>query len=277
MISMDNPDRINTMEKPSKTEGNALQILGRAGAKRLIPLLVKLPPEYLRTIIFQLIRRKINLMPPEESLHFLFNLDNDLYPHQSDMATLYNGGVHPKHRLTRYHDFFVDRIKVGERVLDVGSSSGAVAYDIAERSEAEVVGIDIDVESIERGREQFAHPRLQLLAGDVYTWKPDGEFDVIVLSNVLEHLKDRARLLKRLQKLSSAKRFLIRVPVFQRDWRVALKRELGMEWRLDNTHETEYTVESFQEEMDAADLKIIHLEVRWGEIWSELRVNGAKS
>ncbi len=269
------PDRIDSMDNSKKKSGNILQVLGRAGAKRLIPLLVKLPPEYLRTIIFQLIRRKINLMPPEESLRFLFNLDNDLYPHQSDMATRYNGGIHAKHRLTRYHDFFVDRIKSGERVLDVGSSSGAVARDIAERSQADVVGIDINTESIERGKLQFAHPRLQLLAGDVYTWKPDREFDVVVLSNVLEHLKDRSRLLRKLQKQSNASRFLIRVPVFQRDWRVALKRELGLEWRLDVTHEIEYTVESFQEEMEAAGLNIVHLEVRWGEIWSELAAHGA--
>jgi len=212
-----------------------MYILGRAGAKRLIPLLVKLPPDYLRKIIFQLIRRKISLMPPDESLRFLFNLDNDLYPHQSAMATLYNSGVHAKHRLIRYHDFFVSRIKAGERVLDVGSSSRAVAYDIAENSKAEVLGIDIDIDIdidiyiVERGKMQFAHPRLELLAGDVYTWKADREFDVVVLSNVLEHMKDRSRLLKRLQELSKAGRFLIRVPVFERDWRVALKRELGME------------------------------------------------
>jgi 2-polyprenyl-3-methyl-5-hydroxy-6-metoxy-1,4-benzoquinol methylase len=254
---------------------NMAHVFIRAAAKRFIPLLVTLPPEYLRSIIFQLIRRKINRMPPDEALRFLFNLDNDLYPHQSDMASRYNGGVHAKHRLTNYHDFFVNRIKAGERVLDVGSSSGAVAYDIAERSEANVVGIDIDVDSIERGKDQFAHPRLELLAGDVYTWKTERDFDVVVLSNVLEHLKERPGLLKRLQELSKAGRFLIRVPVYERDWRVALKRELGMEWRLDNTHETEYTVESFGEEMEAAGLNISHLEVRWGEIWSELRANGA--
>ena len=256
---------------------NTFYVILRAVTKRFIPLLTKLPPVYLRTIIFQLIRRKIYQMEPEDSLRFLFNLDNDLYPLHSDMATGYNGGVHAKHRLTKYHDFFVERIKPEERVLDVGSSSGAVAYDIAERSEALVLGIDIDEEGIERGRTQFAHPRLELLVGDVYTWEADREFDVVVLSNVLEHLKDRARLLKRLQSMSRAKRFLIRVPVYQRDWRVALKRELGMEWRLDNTHETEYTVEAFAEEMQAAGLNILHLEVRWGEIWSELEPNGSQS
>ena len=65
-------------------------------------------------------------------------------------------------------------------------------------------------------------------------------------------------------------RFLIRVPVFERDWRVPLKRELGVEWRLDPTHETEYTLESFEKEMAAAGLRITYQEVRWGEIWAEV-------
>ena len=46
----------------------------------------------------------------------------------------YDGGIHVKHRLTLYHDFFVDRIHAGERVLDVGCGKGELAYDIAERT-----------------------------------------------------------------------------------------------------------------------------------------------
>ena len=48
--------------------------------------------------------------------------------------------------------------------------------------------------------------------------------------------------------------------------------ELGVEWRLDQTHETEYTLESFAEEMAAAGLHITHQQVRWGEIWAEVTV-----
>jgi len=68
---------------------------------------------------------------------------------------------------------------------------------------------------------------------------------------------------------TGAQRFLLRVPLFERDWRVPLKKELGVEWRLDSTHENEYTLESFQEEIQEAGLKIQYLEVRWGEIWCE--------
>ena len=102
---------------------------------------------------------------------------------------------------------------------------------------------------------------------------PDEKFSVVILSNVLEHLPSRPEFLRRVQDTLRPDRILIRVPVFERDWRVPLKKELGVEWRLDLTHETEYTLETFAEEMHAANLQINHLEVRWGEIWSEVSLN----
>jgi hypothetical protein len=49
---------------------------------------------------------------------------------------------------------------------------------------------------------------------------------------------------------------------------VPLRRELGVEWRLDPTHETEYTLESFTAEVNAAGVTVADLQVRWGEIWA---------
>jgi len=99
---------------------------------------------------------------------------------------------------------------------------------------------------------------------------PDEKFDVVILSNVLEHLPGRPLFLRCLYETFQPERFLIRVPLFERDWRVPLKKELGVEWRLDRTHEIEYTQESFEAEIEEAGLVIAHLEVRWGEIWAEV-------
>ncbi len=62
--------------------------------------------------------------------------------------------------------------------------------------------------------------------------------------------------LRVLKKEQAPPGFLIRVPLFERDWCAGLKRELGLEWRLDHTHETEYTLESFKTEMEQAGLEI---------------------
>jgi hypothetical protein len=66
-------------------------------------------------------------------------------------------------------------------------------------------------------------------------------------------------------------RWLIRVPLFERHWSVPLKQELGIDYRLDPTHQIEYTQESFAAEMRQTGLEIVHQEVRWGEIWAELK------
>lgn len=219
--------------------------------------------------IFWLISRRINKKTPEKALRLLFSLDTLLYGAQGQQAIAYDGGIHTKHRHMKYHDFFTSRVTTADRVIDIGCGNGAVAFDVAKIA-AKVVGIDINADNITVAQGQFQSPNLEFRVGDALEALPEEEFSVIILSNVLEHLPARAEFLRRAQETLQPKRTLIRVPLFERDWRVPLKKELGVEWRLDATHEIEYTLESFADEMAEAGLKTKHLEVRWGEIWAEL-------
>lgn len=232
--------------------------------------ITRIPPTMLRKALAQVATIRASMLPPAEGLRLLLGLEADLYPAQGGLATAYGGGIHTKHRHMRYHDFFVERVQSGERVLDIGCGIGAVAQAVAERSSALVVGIDLSKKNIMRARQLHAHKRVQYIVGDALQTLPSGYFNVVILSNVLEHLPNRANFLRRVQASVHPSRLLIRVPLFERDWRVPLKKELGIEWRLDPTHETEYTLESFDMEMKEANLQRTHLEVRWGEIWSEL-------
>lgn len=208
-------------------------------------------------------------LPPKEALHFLLDLDNSLYVLHGEMAVAYGNGLHTKHRHTRYHDFFTGRIHAGERVLDIGCGNGAVAHEVAVKSAARVVAFDLEPLNIEKAMRDFPHQNISYHVGDALHEIPESGFDVVILSNVLEHLPDRSDFLRGVREKVNPSRFLIRVPLFDRDWRVPLKRELGVECRLDATHETEYTVESFTSELQDAGLTISHIEVHWGEIWSE--------
>lgn len=225
----------------------------------------------LETIVYRLVAWRANSLPPDQSLRFLFHLDAAFYELQGQTSTRYGNGLHTKHRHLRYHDFFVSRVQAGEQVLDIGCGLGAVAYDVAEKAGAEVLGIDLEAANIAVARQRYAHPRITYQVGDVLQDLPHNSFDAVILSNVLEHLPGRPDFLRRVQAAAKPGRLLIRVPLFERDWRVPLKRELGVEWRLDPTHETEYTLESFADEMTAAGLRISHQEVRWGEIWAEVK------
>src|SRR5688572_13565294 len=205
--------------------------------------------------IFRLITRRIAGKPPKQALKMLFSLDALLYQIQGEQAVAYDGGIHTKHRHMKYHDFFTNRINKDDRVIDIGCGIGAVAHDVAKVA-AQVVGVDFNEDSIKIARERYRHPHLEFRVGDALKTLPEEKFSVVILSNVLEHLPGRPAFLSRVQEALQPERMLIRVPVFERDWRVPLKQELGVEWRLDLTHETEYTLETFAEEMQAANLAI---------------------
>jgi 2-polyprenyl-3-methyl-5-hydroxy-6-metoxy-1,4-benzoquinol methylase len=240
-------------------------------AQRLYKLvLARVPARMLRTVLVRVAITRAHTLSPIEGLRLLFGIEADLYPAQGQLSSAYDSGIHTKHRHMRYHDFFVARVRPGEWVLDIGCGIGEVAYKVAERAQASVVGIDLNPANIARAQQRNAHERVSYVVGDALKTLPSSRFDVVILSNVLEHLPSRPQFLRQVSEFVQPARLLIRVPLFERDWRVPLKKEIGIEWRLDPTHETEYTLETFAEEMHEARLNITHLEVRWGEIWSEL-------
>ena len=224
---------------------------------------------WVETVPLALIRFLIRRKTPADALRYLFGLEDQLYALESAQAIAYDGGVHTKHRHTRYHDFFIERLQPGETVCDIGSGNGFLAYDMAARAGAVVPGIELNSTQVAAARERYAHPRVTFVQGDALKDVPAEMFDTVVLSNVLEHLPERAAFLRSVRMRVHPRRFLLRVPLFERDWRVPLKKELGIEWRLDLTHETEYTEEAFRNELEQAGLHITELHIRWGEIWCE--------
>lgn len=238
--------------------------------KALVVLARAVPVPFVERILPWLVRARADSLPPDRALRMLFALEAGLYPAEGAHSVAYGEGTHTKHRHMRYHDFFVERIGAGERVLDVGCGIGAVAHAIASRAQAPVTAVDIDPAKVEQARELYPHPLVEYALADATHDVPGDGYDVVVLSNVLEHLRDRPQFLERVMANVSARRALIRVPLFERDWRVPLKRELGVEWRLDPTHEIEYTLDDFRDEMDAAGLRIAEQQLRWGEIWAEV-------
>jgi SAM-dependent methyltransferase len=193
---------------------------------------------------------------------------DDVYRRLDEAAIAYDDGVHVKHRLTGYHDFFVERVQPGERVLDLGSGKGELAHDLVARAGASVVGIDSDRSHLAFARSHFRNDRLEFREGDLRDGLPEGHFDVVVMSNVLEHLDGRTELLRAVLASATPSRLLFRVPVYARDWTVPLKQEVGLPAYWDPDHEVEYDPETFRAELAQAGLEVAELVLNWGEIWA---------
>ena len=207
----------------------------------------------------------------------LFTLQDDLDHVVNERAMIHGKGEHPKHRLMRYHDFFVENILDGQRVIDIGCGYGAVARSIARaRPKSQVTGVDYDPKRLAEARAKDNPANLSFVEADATQSVPPGPWDVVVLSNVLEHIVDRHAFLTALIDKTKARRFLIRVPLFERDWRLAMRREVGANYYSDPDHEIEPTQEEFRRETAAAGLVVEQLATPWGEIWSVLRVGDSR-
>ncbi|RJQ14858.1 class I SAM-dependent methyltransferase [Candidatus Parcubacteria bacterium] len=208
-------------------------------------------------------------LKPKDGVHLLTMMYKFLQEQISFQATRYNKGVHPKHRLMDYHRFFYSRLKPEERVIDIGSGIGALAYDMAKHGKARVVGMELSPKNLKQAEKEFSHPLVTYILGDALKSLPNETFDTAVMSNVLEHFKDRVGFLKKAQAQLRPKRWLLRIPRYDREWLVPLMDELGIDSRLDNTHFIEYTPETLEAELSQAGLKIKYVESRWGEFWCE--------
>ena len=56
--------------------------------------------------------------------------------------------------------------------------------------------------------------------------------------------------------------------MFERNWEMALKKELGVNYYSDDDHKIEHSIKEFYEEMTTSGLKIKEIKTKWGEIWA---------
>lgn len=237
---------------------------------KVISYFWRLIPDFFRinfiTALFLFESRQNNV---KVGLGRLFLIKDKLEWVINERALAYSEGVHPKHRLTKYHNFFINRIKDGEKVIDVGCGYGAVARSIANtHKKCIVMGIDNDLVRLNQARSMSNPCNLFFCHGDATIFLPDGAWDVVVLSNVLEHISNRVDFLVKLQEKSLASRFLIRVPLFERDWQIPLRREIGVNYFSDPDHKIEHMLNEFQREILESNLRVTEIMTLWGEIWA---------
>ncbi|CAA9341926.1 MAG: hypothetical protein AVDCRST_MAG68-3131 [uncultured Gemmatimonadetes bacterium] len=101
----------------------------------------------------------------------------------------------------------------GARVLDIGCGDAGVLIAIAEQG-ARTAGIELDEKSLERGRlraeEHGVEVELRSGVAEALPWG-DGSFDLVILDNVLEHVRDREKTLAEIRRVLRPGGFLYMV------------------------------------------------------------------
>jgi 2-polyprenyl-3-methyl-5-hydroxy-6-metoxy-1,4-benzoquinol methylase len=116
--------------------------------------------------------------------------------------------------LGRFFDAIVKEIREinPERVLDFGTGEGYFLEELGKRGFTfkSLVGLDLREDALNRARSIY--PSYEFIKVDLFNWKIErGSFDLVVASEVLEHLNDPGRFLERLSDLSRG-HLLLTVP-----------------------------------------------------------------
>lgn len=205
-------------------------------------------------------------------LKILLKLHNFSYSFAGIFATISNNGTHPKHQIMKYKEWFLENIKKEWVVLDVGCNTGMMPSVMSQKASF-VYGIEIDSILLNKAKKEHQKENIEFICADAtsFDYSPLKAIDCVTLSNVLEHIEHRVDFLQKLLrqiKWNGKKRFLIRVPMIDRDWITVYKKDLGLEYRLDGTHFIEYTFEEFEDELKKAKIDIKKHEIRFGEIYA---------
>ncbi|MCP4328289.1 MAG: class I SAM-dependent methyltransferase [Alphaproteobacteria bacterium] len=140
------------------------------------------------------------------------NLQQRMYYSNEDLDLLYSeyyrdiyGEVSPSELFSiqyaksrRIYDFLTNDVSKGGRVLEVGCGSGGILKFFQDRG-FEVEGCDLDTRYIKYGRTRG----ISIACQDIDGMATSNEFDLIILSHVLEHLINPRRALEKLKSMLS--------------------------------------------------------------------------
>jgi len=163
-----------------------------------------------------------------------------------------------KRSRTGSHMQIVQAIRPGSRVLDLGCSQGLLARPLREKN-VRVTGVDIAPESrrVAELEEYFVRDLEQPL--DLPLGR---EFDYVVVSDVIEHLRNRTQLLREARRfLKEGGRLIISTPnIALWFYRLSLavgRFEYGPRGVLDETHVHLFTRATFRREVERASFHVV--------------------
>ena len=163
-------------------------------------------------------------------------------------------------------DFLVKHLPDDAKVLDIGCGSGYVIKRMLPKTK-HIVGVDYDQAAINNAQKLFEENTIRLICDDVFNFlqQESDQFDLIVLSHVLEHINNPGDFLKKLA--DKSKYFYIEVPDFEVShlnlYRVLVETDLVY---TDADHVSEFDRSELLGLIEEARLEVVDAEFKMGVI-----------
>ena len=92
---------------------------------------------------------------------------------------------------------FIDTLSKEDSVADIGCGNGALSFDVVKKvPKVKLLGIDLSKENIKFAKSHYNLRNLKFVHGDALKDLPNKKFDVVILSNVLELVRDAREMLR---------------------------------------------------------------------------------
>ncbi|MEE9372243.1 MAG: class I SAM-dependent methyltransferase [Saprospiraceae bacterium] len=181
--------------------------------------------------------------------------------HEQSFA-LYTEENHPVRAKTR--SFLLPLIKGDHVVLDLGCKEGVMSNYLASKAK-KVVGIDYDAEAIGRATSKYDHDNIEFKAVEALAFldSTTENFDVLILSHILEHLDHPKKFLKSFK--DYFKYVYIEVPDFDRYYMNHYRKDLNMKLVYsDDDHISEFDREELTAILSECNLLVLKTDYRYG-------------
>ena len=122
----------------------------------------------------------------------------------------------------------------GGRLLEIGSGTGEMLAEAVELG-YEVTGLEVSASACARARERLGS-RGRIVCGDISNLPGEGEYDVCVMADVIEHVYDPREFLRRVYgMLRPGGIAIIATPTLE-SWSARLMRDKWMEFKTEHLH-----------------------------------------
>lgn len=180
---------------------------------------------------------------------------------------LYKRDEHPVRQQTK--KFILDNISPDAVVLDLGCNTGDLSFFMAEKVK-EVVGIDYDQKLIDIAQKENIKPNLTFYCREAleYLKENSKQFDVLILSHILEHLDDPKQFLTDFKK--HFKFIYIELPDFDKSYLNQYRKNLNVPLIYsDDDHISEFDRFELAALLKDCNIKILKEEYRFGvqKLW----------